>query len=141
MNAKYPLLLIDDEADQASVNTGYDYDENGNVIDEYDVKTINKLIRSLFKMFECRSYVGYTATPYANIFIPNDIRVATEELGNDLFPADCIISLPKPYRYIGANEFFGYGVDNDEIKPMPLIRKITETNLLTHEKNGRGFAR
>ena len=94
MNAKYPLLLIDDEADQASVNT------------EYDVKTINKLIRSLFKMFECRSYVGYTATPYANIFIPNDIRVATEELGNDLFPADCIISLPKPYRYIGANEIF-----------------------------------
>lgn len=138
MNAKYPLLLIDDEADQASVNTGYDYDENGNVIDEYDVKTINKLIRSLFKMFECRSYVGYTATPYANIFIPNDIRVATEELGNDLFPADCIISLPKPYRYIGANEFFGYGVDNDEIKPMPLIRKITETNFVNTRKKTVG---
>lgn len=138
MNAKYPLLLIDDEADQASVNTGYDYDENGNVIDEYDVKTINKLIRSLFKMFECRSYVGYTATPYANIFIPNDIRVATEELGNDLFPADCIISLPKPYRYIGANEFFGYGADNDEIKPMPLIRKITETNFVNTRKKTVG---
>ena len=138
MNAKYPLLLIDDEADQASVNTGYDYDENGNVIDEYDVKTINKLIRSLFKMFECRSYVGYTATPYANIFIPNDIRVATEESGNDLFPADCIISLPKPYRYIGANEFFGYGVDNDEIKPMPLIRKITETNFVNTRKKTVG---
>ena len=42
--------------------------------------------------------------------------------------------MPKPYRYIGANEFFGYGVDNDEIKPMPLIRKITETNFVNTRK-------
>ena len=129
MKAKYPLLLIDDEADQASVNTGYDYTDDGKVIDEYDVKTINKLIRKLFKLFENRSYVGYTATPYANIFIPNDISIATEEFGNDLFPADCIISLPKPYRYIGANEFFGYG-DTESIKPMPLIRRISESNFV-----------
>lgn len=138
MKAKYPLLLIDDEADQASVNTGYDYDDDGNIVDEYDVKTINKLIRSLFKLFECRSYVGYTATPYANIFIPNDIRVATKELGNDLFPADCIISLPKPYRYIGANEFFGYGGTDDDIKPMPLIRKIKETSFINVKKKTVG---
>lgn len=134
MRAKYPLLLIDDEADQASVNTGYDYTDDGKVIDEYDVKTINKLIRSLFKLFECRSYVGYTATPYANIFIPNDISIATEELGNDLFPADCIISLPKPYRYIGANEFFGYGTDTENVKPMPLVRKIKENNFVDIKK-------
>lgn len=56
MPAKYPLLLIDDEADQASVNTGYDYDDNGNIIDEYDVKTINRLIRDLLNHFECKSY-------------------------------------------------------------------------------------
>ena len=68
MPAKYPLLLIDDEADQASVNTGYDYDDEGNIIDEYEVKTINRLIRKLLNHFECKSYVGYTATPYANIF-------------------------------------------------------------------------
>lgn len=123
MRAKYPLLLIDDEADQASVNTGYQYDANGNIVDEYDVKTINKLIRELFRTFECRSYVGYTATPYANIFIPDNIDSALDDLGNDLFPADCIISLPKPYRYIGANEFFGYGSDDEEPKPMPLARK------------------
>lgn len=134
MPAKYPLLLIDDEADQASVNTGYDYDDDGNIKDEYDVKTINKLIRNLFKHFENRSYVGYTATPYANIFIPNDLEVANQELGNDLFPADCIISLPKPYRYIGANEFFGYGTENEEPKPMPLIKKIKDENFVDVKK-------
>lgn len=134
MKAKYPLLLIDDEADQASVNTAYQYDDNGNIIDEYDVKTINKLIRSLFNHFECRSYVGYTATPYANIFIPNNIEVANADLGNDLFPADCIISLPKPYRYIGANEFFGYGTDNEDVQPMPLIRNIKEINFVDVRK-------
>ncbi len=134
MKAKYPLLLIDDEADQASVNTGYEYDDEGNVVDEYDVKTINKLIRSLFKHFECRSYVGYTATPYANIFIPDNISVANNELGNDLFPADCIVSLPKPYRYIGANEFFGYGNHDEDMKPMPLVRKIKETNFVDVKK-------
>lgn len=130
MSAKYPLLLIDDEADQASVNTGYDYDENGVVEDEYDVKTINKLIRRLFNHFQCRSYVGYTATPYANIFIPNDLKIANEDLGTDLFPADCIVGLPKPYFYIGANEFFGYGEDYKELEPMPLRRKISESSFI-----------
>lgn len=138
MPAKYPLLLIDDEADQASVNTGYDYDENGNIVDEYDVKTINKLIRQLLNHFESKSYVGYTATPYANIFIPNDLSVASEELGNDLFPADCIISLPKPYRYIGANEFFGYGTEDEEPKPMPLVRRIEDEDFVDIKKKTVG---
>lgn len=136
LRAKYPLLVIDDEADQASVNTGYDYDDNGNVIDEYDVKTINKLIRTLLNHFECKSYVGYTATPYANIFIPDNID--NQELGNDLFPADCIVSLPKPFRYIGANEFFGYGKDNEDLKPMPLVRKIKEVNFIDVKKKSIG---
>lgn len=134
MPAKYPLLLIDDEADQASVNTGYDYDDEGNIVDEYDVKTINGLIRKLLNHFECKSYVGYTATPYANIFIPNDLSVASEDLGNDLFPADCIISLPKPYKYIGANEFFGYGTEDEEPKPMPLVRKINDEDFINTKK-------
>ena len=138
MPAKYPLLLIDDEADQASVNTGYDYDEEGNIIDEYDVKTINRLIRNLLNHFECKSYVGYTATPYANIFIPNDLTVAGEDLGNDLFPADCIISLPKPYRYIGANEFFGYGTDDEESNPMPLVKKIKDEDFIDVKKKTVG---
>ena len=138
MPAKYPLLLIDDEADQASVNTGYDYDDEGNIIDEYEVKTINRLIRKLLNHFECKSYVGYTATPYANIFIPNDLSVANEDLGNDLFPADCIIRLPKPYRYIGANEFFGYGTDDEESNPMPLVRIIEDEDFIDIKKKNVG---
>ena len=55
--------------------------------------------------FKAMNYIGYTATPYANIFIPIDLECAGADLGNDLFPSDCIISLPKPYRYIGANEY------------------------------------
>lgn len=129
MLAKYPLLLIDDEADQASVNTAYKYDGEFNIKDETEVKTINKLIRNLFNLFERRSYVGYTATPYANIFIPNNLKDVPMDLGNDLFPSDCIISLPKPYKYIGANEFFGYGEDDEE-NPMPLVRHITEPSFV-----------
>lgn len=50
MPAKYPLLLIDDEADQASVNTGYDYDDEGNIIDEYEVST-STFTRFLYGIF------------------------------------------------------------------------------------------
>ena len=90
IGSQYPLLLIDDEADQASINTNYEFDENGDIVNEEDASTINKLIRELFSLFECRSYVGYTATPYANIFIPNDDKL--NNVGNDLFPKDFIIS-------------------------------------------------
>ena len=66
--AKYPALIIDDEADQASINTRASYDDQGNILDDYNPTTINGLIRELLNIFECRSYVGYTATPFANIF-------------------------------------------------------------------------
>lgn len=127
IGSQYPLLLIDDEADQASINTNYEFDENGDIVNEDDASTINKLIRELFSLFECRSYVGYTATPYANIFIPNDDKL--NNVGNDLFPKDFIISLPKPSKYIGAKEFFG----SEENEPMPLTRIIKNDNFV---KNG-----
>ena len=135
MPAKYPLLLIDDEADQASVNTGYDYDEDGNIIDEYDVKTINRLIRNLLNHLNVNHMLDIRQLRMQIVFIPNDLSVASEDLGNDLFPADCIISLPKPYRYIGANEFFGYGTEDEEPKPMPLVRRLRmKTSLIRRRK-------
>lgn len=121
---KYPLLIIDDEADQASINTNYEYDEEGNIISDDDPSKINGLIRRLFRLFDCRSYVGYTATPYANIFIPD--RVYDETYGNDLFPKDFILSLPKPNKYIGAVEFFGA----EDKEAMPLYRKIKDLGLV-----------
>mgnify|MGYP005752832603 CR=1 FL=1 len=124
ISCKYPVLLIDDEADQASVNIKYDY-EDGVIKDEEELSRINGLIRDLFHIFECRSYIGYTATPYANIFIPSTVE--SKEHGKDLFPSHFILTLPKPSKYIGAQEFFG-DEDNGVIQ-MPLRRKITKKSV------------
>jgi len=90
-----PMLLIDDEADNASVDTSKD---------RTDPKTINRLIRELANVFTKSNYVGFTATPYANVFIDPE---KTEEMANqDLFPEDFIVALPTPSNYIGANKIF-----------------------------------
>lgn len=91
-----PMLLIDDEADNASVNTARD----GN-----DVTRINQRIRELLKCSRRTSYVGYTATPFANIFIHPDSN--DEMLREDLFPRHFIKSLDPPSNYIGAKDLFG----------------------------------
>jgi hypothetical protein len=91
-----PMLLIDDEADNASINIRKGKDE---------VSTINGLIRSLIGMFDRSCYVGYTATPFANIFIDPEER--NEVGGEDLFPRDFIVSLDPPTNYVGPDRIFG----------------------------------
>lgn len=114
-----PVLIIDDEADQASINTGGNRSELENQAilesmtdsldqthkDDLDPSVINSQIRKLLSKFTRSSYVAYTATPYANVFIQHDgfDRV----VGADLFPRNFIISLPKPKSYMGPEEFFG----------------------------------
>lgn len=110
------LLLIDDEADHATVNTGsgQNTDDDQYSIDEYDDYDItpgdldpsrtNECIRKILKLFNKRSYVGYTATPFANVLI--DPYEHDSELGPTLYPRDFIISLPKPRGYIGAEDMF-----------------------------------
>jgi hypothetical protein len=83
-----PLLLIDDEADNASVNAKKDEDP----------ATINRLIREILKRFVKSTYVAYTATPFANVFINPD--------GDDLFPSNFVYSLNTPTNYIGAAGIF-----------------------------------
>jgi hypothetical protein len=100
-----PLLLIDDEADNASINTKPILDENGKPQEDYDVSVINGLIRELLNSFEQSAYVGYTATPFANIFIYPEGE--TDKYGEDLFPRSFIINLPVPSNYIGPSELFG----------------------------------
>ncbi len=91
-----PLLLIDDEADNASVNTKKE---------DEDPTAINDAIRRLLKLFRQASYLGITATPYANIFINPE---TTDEMrDDDLFPRDFIYSLAPPTNYIGAESIFG----------------------------------
>jgi hypothetical protein len=80
-----PLLVIDDEADQASVDTGQqDFDDDDVPDPDYEPTRINGQIRKLLSAFSRSAYVGYTATPFANVLI-HDAAVA-DEYGDDLFP-------------------------------------------------------
>ena len=91
-----PMLLIDDEADNASVNTRSEDDSPA---------AINACIRKLLHEFYQASYLGITATPFANIFINPETE--DEMIGDDLFPRDFIYSLAPPTNYIGADKIFG----------------------------------
>ena len=74
----FPILLLDDECDHYSVDTGKKpKKEDGTFDEEYDPKTINGLIRKLLMCFSRRCYVGYTATPFANIFISDQAKIKT----------------------------------------------------------------
>lgn len=97
-----PMLLIDDEADNASVNTKSDDSPTA----------INHCIRQLLSLFTRASYVGVTATPYANIFI--DPESEHEMLDDDLFPRDFIYSLSPPDNYIGSTRYFGENGDYEQ---------------------------
>lgn len=90
-----PMLVIDDEADNASVDTSKDQNAP---------RTINRLIRALLSLSTRNAYIGYTATPFANIFIDPDSE--NHEQGRDLFPRDFIVGLDAPSNYVGAREFF-----------------------------------
>lgn len=92
----YPMLLIDDEADNASVNTRSP---------DQDPTAINACINRLLRLFTKSNYVGVTATPYANIFINPDTD--DDMLEDDLFPRDFIYALEPPSNYIGARNIFG----------------------------------
>jgi hypothetical protein len=125
-----PFLLIDDEADNASIDGKQaKRDENGEVIVETDPTTINRLIRQLLKTFHKSSYIGYTATPFANIFIyPPDENENVKKFGEDLFPRSFIINLPPPSNYIGPVQVFGLE-DNGELglensSGLPIVKEI-----------------
>lgn len=92
----YPMLLIDDEADNASINTNKDED---------DPTKTNEIIRKLAHVFTQTTYVGFTATPYANVFINPDTK--EEMLNDDLFPKNFIHVLEAPSNYIGPSHIFG----------------------------------
>lgn len=101
-----PLLVIDDECDYASVNTNRTVlDEDGRVNEECDPAKTNQRIRELLNSFQKSAYIGYTATPYANIFIHHDQQHPI--YGEDLFPRNFVISLPQPTNYVGPGKVFG----------------------------------
>ena len=118
-----PLLVIDDEADHASVDTGEQVvTEDGKPDSEHQPTAINSLIRKILHSFSRKAYVGYTATPFANIFIHE--RGETTEEGPDLFPSSFIINLGAPSNYIGPARVFGLtGTEGREFG-LPLARLV-----------------
>lgn len=98
----YSLLLIDDEADYASINTKKP---------DYNPTATNSIIRKLAEAFMNSNYVGFTATPFANIFINPDKDENIETM--DLFPRDFIYVLPTPQPYIGALRIFAQPSDKN----------------------------
>ena len=124
-----PLLIIDDEADNASVNTKeVMLNEAGNPREEQDATAINKLIRQLLHSFEKTAYVGYTATPFANIFIHPQVN--TSEHGEDLFPRHFIVNLPAPSNYVGPVQVFGLDSDAagdlDSVTGLDIVRIVED---------------
>jgi hypothetical protein len=125
-----PLLLIDDEADQASVNTGeLPTDAEGKLTDDYNPTTINRRIRELLQCFTQSAFVGYTATPFANIFIHED--APHTEYGEDLFPRSFIVSLPSPENYVGPERMLGI----PDGEPMPVFCHVADAESMVPDRH------
>lgn len=115
------VLVIDDEADQASVAT----------------KRINPLIRKLISLPDRCTYIGYTATPFANVFI--------DPAQDDLYPKSFILNLPLPGGYFGPEMIFGRDVvEGDDDGPAPdgydMIRSIPESDMPQYRPMGKQAA-
>ena len=115
------MLLIDDEADYASVNTRKE-----------DASIINKAIRTLLNLFTRVTYCGFTATPFANIYInPDD--------SDDLFPRDFIYCLGSSDNYIGPDKMFSADESEDALPDYPRMiqtiwfKRISDKKLKKNE--------
>ncbi|GAB2534512.1 Z1 domain-containing protein [Nocardia heshunensis] len=101
MLKELPALVIDDESDIASINTKDPKKSSKRT-------EINERITEILKIVPRAQYVGYTATPFANVFIDPDDET-------NLFPSDFVLSLPRPEGYMGVQEFHDLDADWDTI--------------------------
>jgi hypothetical protein len=142
--SEIPLLLIDDESDQGSINTNKSNikdprsEDNEEIDPEVDPTVINGLIRTILNTFEQSAYVAYTATPFANIMIHKDSD--SKNFGEDLFPRSFITCIRPPTNYVGPQRMFGYtdAETGRETKGLPLTRKISDyaDSMALNEKKG-----
>lgn len=114
------VLFIDDEADNASVNTSKD---------KKKASSINGKIRNILALFRRNAYVGYTATPYSNIFIDR-----TDE--HDLFPRHFIVNLPTPPTYLSPEKVFG--LDPEGEQPLPIVNIVKDYKVFVPDKHKLG---
>lgn len=131
-----PMLVVDDEADLASVDVRGSYQAEEVTADDTDYEdpsVINGLVRQLLNQFHRRAYIAYTATPFANVLVPHD--TIHRNIGNDLYPKDFIIDLPKPPGYFGAEEIFGRMDDTNDVTigGLDVIREVSDTDLAALE--------
>ena len=117
------LLLIDDEADNASINISNDPERQS---------SINGWITQILNLFGKNAYVGYTATPFANIFIPLDDQ--------NLFPRNFIKNIPAPSNYIGPEKIFGFspleeGEDSNTV--LPTVNRINDSQDFVPDRHNK----
>lgn len=117
-----PMLMIDDEADNASINTNKP---------ELDPTKTNAWLRQILNLFAKSCYVGYTATPFANIFI--NPEAYDQDVREELFPKDFIYSLDAPNTYFGPDKVFLE--DESSSKILREIRDCEDYLPLTHKKD------
>ncbi|MDO8495234.1 MAG: Z1 domain-containing protein [bacterium] len=104
-----PAIIIDDEADHGSIDTNYGKkDDDGEKIDP---TITNQRIRDLLKALPKSVYVGFTATPFANVLIDASVD-------EDLYPRDFIATLPEPAGYFGPRRLFGLGLEPSDLSPV-----------------------
>lgn len=145
--ARLAVLIIDDEADQASINTGGNRPaeeqppagqedaaaeeqlgagEEDVSADDLSPSKINAKIRTLINSFQRVAYIGYTATPFANVLINHE--ATDRKVERDLYPEDFILSLPVKPGYVGTERLFGRGsidgTPEDEREGLDVIRLI-----------------
>lgn len=124
-----PVLIIDDESDQASVDTTNPAKWKKGSAENRKRTTINELITEILAICKRAQYVGYTATPFANVFVdPDDQR--------DLFPADFVLSLHRPPGYMGVQEFHDVGKRwDDEEKTVANSNELAHIRPLVNDKD------
>lgn len=131
-----PALVIDDEADQASIDTNYGRQDDAG--DPIDPSRTNACIRDLLQLLPKCAYVGFTATPFANVLIDANLQ-------DDLYPRHFIASLPEPDGYFGPRELFGLGMTPSDLASEPsespaldVIRPISDDQLTALDQLSAG---
>ena len=110
-----PVLVIDDEADQATVNTAKDV--------LHESTRIHELVKRIVNTPPKCTYVGYTATPFANVLM----NAKSEDT---LYPKDWIAALPKPEGYFGSADIFNVDLADPSSEPdgYDIVRYIDESD-------------
>lgn len=121
--SKLKVLVIDDESDQAGVNTADASKERTKIS-----KLINKIVFAdnvkdggTLNKYQCMNYIAYTATPYANFL---------NEAGYEsLYPRNFISTLKVSNEYFGPQQIFG--ANESDFNGLSIINEIPQQDIDT----------